>query len=70
MLIFSPYFKARFYARMLTLSTAHTPLCTGGNKNGGVQFPLAFVFRGGNTHFLRTSVHVASRIVNVVLKIE
>jgi hypothetical protein len=42
-----------------------------GNKNGGVQFGLAFVLRGGNTPFLQTSVHFASMILdNVVLKIE
>jgi hypothetical protein len=41
-----------------------------GIKNGGVQFGLAFVFRGGNTPFLQTSVHVASMIVNVVLDME
>jgi len=40
-----------------------------GNKNGGVQFGLAFVLRGGNTPFLRTSVHFASMIDNVVIKI-
>jgi hypothetical protein len=38
-----------------------------GNKNGGVQFGLAFVLRGGNTPFLQTS---ASMTDNVVLKIE
>jgi len=72
--IFSPYFKARFHALMLTLSTAHTPSFTGGGvsgiKNVGVQFGLAFVFRGGNNPFLRASVHVACMIVNVILKID
>ena len=37
---------------------------------GGVQFGLAFVLRGGNTPFLRTSVHFASMINNLVVKIE
>ena len=73
--IFSPYFKARFHTLlMLTMSTAHTPPCTRGcvsdNKNGGVQFRLAFVLRGANTPFLQTSVHFASMIDNIVLKIE
>ncbi len=40
------------------------------NKNGGVQFGLAFVLRGGNTSFLQTSVDFASVIDNGVLKIE
>jgi hypothetical protein len=44
--------------------------CVSGNKNGGVQFGLAFILRGGNTPFLRTSVHVAIMIDNVVLMIE
>ena len=44
-------------------------VCVSGNKNGGVQFGLAFVLRGGNTPFLRTSVHFASMIDNVVLEI-
>jgi hypothetical protein len=35
-----------------------------------LQFVLACVLRGGNTPFLRTSVHFASMIDNVVLKIE
>jgi hypothetical protein len=53
----------------------HTPPCTGrgcviGNKNGGVQLGLAFVLRGKNTPFLRTSVHFASMIVNLLLKVE
>jgi len=33
-----------------------------GKKNGGVQFGLAFDFRGGNMHFLRTSVRYLGRI--------
>jgi hypothetical protein len=41
-----------------------------GNKNGGMQSGLAFVLRGGNTPFLRTSVHFASMIEYAVLKIE
>ena len=45
-------------------------VCVSGNKNGGVQFGLAFVLRGGNTPFLQTSVDFASVIDNVVLKIE
>ena len=44
--------------------------CVTGNKNGGVQLGLAFVFRGKNTPFLRTSVHFASMIGNLVLKVE
>ncbi len=44
--------------------------CVSGNKNGGVQFGLVFVLRGGNTPFFRTSVHFASMIDNLVLKIE
>jgi hypothetical protein len=44
--------------------------CVSGNKKGGVQFGLGFSLRGGNTPFLRTSVHFASMIDNVVLKIE
>ena len=41
-----------------------------GNKNGGVQLGLAFVFRGKNTPFLRTSVHFASMIGNLVIKVD
>ena len=41
-----------------------------GYKNGGVQFGLAFVLRGGDTPFVRTSVYFASMTDNVELKIE
>ncbi len=41
-----------------------------GNKNGGVQLGLAFVLRSKNTPFLHTSVHFASMIGNLVLKVE
>jgi hypothetical protein len=39
-----------------------------GNDNGGVELGLAFVLRGGNMHFLHSSVHFASMIDNIVLK--
>jgi hypothetical protein len=64
MLILSPNFNARLDSLMLTLSTGDTSPCMGGgvtgNKNGGVQLGLAFIFRGGNVHFMHFSVHFAS----------
>ncbi len=52
---------------------SHTTMhrgCVTGNKNGGVQLGLAFVLRGKNTPVLHTSVHFASMIGNLVLKVE
>jgi hypothetical protein len=41
-----------------------------GNKNGGLQLGLAFVFWGGNVHFLNSSVHFASMVDNLVCKVQ
>ncbi len=40
------------------------------NKNGGVQLGLAFVFRWKNVHFMHFSVHFASMVDNIVLKVK
>jgi hypothetical protein len=40
------------------------------NKNWGVQLGLAFVLRGKAVHFLHLSVHFASMIDNIVLKVK
>jgi hypothetical protein len=45
-------------------------VCVTGNKNGGVQLGLAFVFRGKNGHFMHYSVHFTSMIDDIVLKVK
>jgi hypothetical protein len=52
---------------------SHTAMhrwCVSGNKNEGVQLGLAFVFRGENVHFLHSSVHFASMIDKIVLRVK
>jgi hypothetical protein len=44
--------------------------CVTINKNGGVQLGLAFVLGGVNVHVLNPSVHFASMVDNLVLKVQ
>jgi hypothetical protein len=45
-------------------------VCVTGNRNGGLQLGLAFVFRGGNMNVLNASVHFASMVDNLVFKVQ
>ena len=44
--------------------------CVTCNKNGWVQLGLAFILRGKTVHFLHLSVHFASMIDSIVLKVK
>jgi hypothetical protein len=41
-----------------------------GDKNGGVRLGLAFVLRGKTVHVLKSSVHFASMVDNLVFKVQ